>query len=158
LITDIRQALGKRDPYRLAVLEAANAVIPRGARVILAGHSLGGMVAESVAATPIFQQNYRAQQVITFGSPKVPGADLVGTRYQRFAAVGDPVPNLTLSPDGRPGDHILVRNTLRNPLDSIAKGGPLAAHLAYPDIPDLERYNVGCLDWSMSWDFPVPAL
>ncbi len=150
LETDVRLALGGRDAFRLAVLERAQQLIPRGSRVILAGHSMGGMVAEGLAGDRRFQQLYRTQQVITFGSAIVPGLDQAGIRYTRFAADRDPVPGLTLGND--------VPNRAFIHVGYGKSGDPLAAHLSYPNLAELEGYDLGCLSWVGYWDFPVPNI
>ena len=59
-------------------------------QVTLAGHSLGGMVAQQVAEQRIFNVN----QVITFGSP-IMGPPVPGVKYDIYEADSDVVPLLS---------------------------------------------------------------
>lgn len=58
------------------VVNVKNAIIdriPAGSNIILAGHSLGGMVAQQVAADKYIKDNYEVLNTITFGSPLIKG-------------------------------------------------------------------------------------
>ena len=58
------------------VVNVKNAIIdriPAGSNIILAGHSLGGMVAQQVAADKYIKDNYEVLNTVTFGSPLIKG-------------------------------------------------------------------------------------
>lgn len=77
--------------YYAAISRAIRHNIPRGARVILAGHSLGGMEAENIVDDPRLNRNYRFTDVITFGSPKTKARQDPRVTYTAFDLNGDPV-------------------------------------------------------------------
>jgi hypothetical protein len=66
--------------------------VPAGAGVILAGHSLGGMVAQNLPVLPElgYMQRWRTLRVITFGSP-IMNQLRVDRDARRFAVRGDQV-------------------------------------------------------------------
>ncbi|QFJ54283.1 lipase family protein [Pseudobutyrivibrio xylanivorans] len=58
------------------VTNVKNAIIdriPAGSNIIFAGHSLGGMVAQQVAADKYIKDNYEVLNTVTFGSPLIKG-------------------------------------------------------------------------------------
>ena len=63
--------------------------MPSGEPIILAGHSLGGLVAQQLAADPQFNESYDIRNVVVFGSPTIQ-ALREGT-VRRLATNGDPV-------------------------------------------------------------------
>ncbi len=67
--------------------------VPPGANVILAGHSLGGMVAQNLPVLPElgYNQRWKTVRVITFGSPIMNQLRLPDSITRRFAVWGDPV-------------------------------------------------------------------
>jgi hypothetical protein len=71
--------------------------VPAGSKLILAGHSQGGMVAQKLAADPRITESYQVLNTVTFGAPLVALGHRQGTT-KRIAAFGDPVPRLG-SPD-----------------------------------------------------------
>lgn len=96
--TDIWNALGtgmgQDMPYEQDVIEAIQAYCAEhgltNPEVVLAGHSLGGMVAQQVAEKGIFN----VTQVVTYGSP-VMGDPVPGVQYDIYEAQGDAVPLLS---------------------------------------------------------------
>lgn len=58
--------------------------------VTLAGHSLGGMVAQQIASSRLFN----VKEVVTYGSPTM-GDPVPGIQYDLYEAQGDPVPLLS---------------------------------------------------------------
>lgn len=61
---------GRRSAPALQVVQALEAVgAERDEPVLLAGHSLGGLVACSLAADPAFRSRFRVTHVVTAGSP-----------------------------------------------------------------------------------------
>lgn len=78
-------------PYMRRVRALIYRHIPRGSRLHFAGHSLGGMVANSLAIQPKFTGDYRIESVTTFGAP-VNACPNPSVRYQRFLVEGDTLP------------------------------------------------------------------
>ena len=99
---DIASALDQpeKDLYALAVLDAIftlrNSGVCRQARLVLAGHSLGGMEAQNAAAFLLARQpGLSIGEIITFGSPAT--AYLSGAPPpRRFTTIGDPIPYTTV--------------------------------------------------------------
>lgn len=73
-----------------AAMEAAG--VPKGADVILAGHSQGGIVSTNLAASPDFnggENGYHVTDVVTFGSPVENKFLPDGTNSINFANIGN---------------------------------------------------------------------
>ena len=68
--------------------------IPKGANVVFAGHSLGGMVAQQVAADKTIQKRYNILNIVAYGSPVMFNGQIEGT-LKRMGDVSDPVPYLS---------------------------------------------------------------
>jgi hypothetical protein len=141
LLEDIAASVNGLDAYSLFVLSALNEYdngrgVPRGAQLLLLGHSLGGMVAQNIAGNTQRFFKWRPVRVITLGSPKT--NDLPPTVTLRmFASTFDPVVLASpISLFGLPG---------QTWVDSGARGKPRMAgfenHLNYPFSVDLPRYN-----------------
>jgi Lipase (class 3) len=99
---DVRAAIlnTEDDDFFYAIMLALGTAVQkgycdRGARLVLAGHSLGGMEAQNVAANLIRQNaNFYVSNIVTFGSPLTAG--LPGrVNIQRFTTIGDPIPYTT---------------------------------------------------------------
>lgn len=86
---------GAGNDYALAVRNLIFNQIPRGSKLILAGHSLGGMVAQQIAADPDIKNNYEVMHTITFGSPIIAPGQREG-EVKRLADSEDYVPLLSL--------------------------------------------------------------
>lgn len=69
--------------------------VPQGSNLIIAGHSLGGMVSQQAAANPKLQEDYNILYVITFGSPLL-SKDKTEGEVNRMVASGDVVPYLSI--------------------------------------------------------------
>ncbi|OMH34310.1 hypothetical protein [Tersicoccus sp. Bi-70] len=89
-----------------AALAASGA--PRGARVILTGHSQGGIHATALAADPAFRRRYDVRQVVTAGSPVAGFTVPAGTAVLSLEHRDDVVPAL----DGRPNPDARNRVTV----------------------------------------------
>lgn len=79
--------------------EARNVIgayIPRGASLILTGHSLGGMVAQQLASDSFIKDNYNVLNTITLGAPLISPGTREGD-VKRLGDVVDPVPYLSSS-------------------------------------------------------------
>jgi pimeloyl-ACP methyl ester carboxylesterase len=120
LVGAVGALVGVRTNYTTCVREALDtALVPRGAAVLLVGHSQGGIVAMDLAGDPAFNgTRVRVSQVVAAGSPisaksVAPGS---GTRVLSIENVNDIVTHLdALDP---PTDHQKVdRLTYRFAVD-----------------------------------------
>lgn len=68
--------------------------IPKNSKIVLMGHSLGGMVAQQFAASRLIKIRYEIINVLTMGSPYVKTNDMEGGLY-RMVDSGDAVPYLS---------------------------------------------------------------
>lgn len=68
--------------------------IPKNANVVFAGHSLGGMVAQQIAADTSVQKRYNILNIVAYGSPVMFKGQIEGT-LKRMGDVNDPVPYLS---------------------------------------------------------------
>ena len=95
-----------------------------GDRVVLVGHSQGGVVAAALASDPGFRRRHRVTHVVTAGSPvdEFPVPD--GTEVLSLQHRGDPVHALDVTPPPERRAWTTVVATPKRPTD----GGLLAAH------------------------------
>ena len=93
-ITDLLSGFNLQSPYYYNVVSVIQKNIPRGANLVLAGHSLGGMIAQQVSADPTVKANYNILNVVCFGSPLLAAGFREGT-VRRLGDVSDPVPYLS---------------------------------------------------------------
>ena len=77
---------------RNAILDA----VPKGSNLIIAGHSLGGMVAQQAASDSTIKAKYNVLNTVTFGSPLINGLSREGT-VKRLGDTRDIVPYLSVS-------------------------------------------------------------
>jgi hypothetical protein len=107
-----------------AALSAAGAT--NADRIVVVGHSQGGLVAQRLAADP----QLRVSDVVLVGSPQTPGGVAPGVHVVALENRNDPIPALGgMSPEGR-ADVTVARTPPSAPAD------PLAAHhaAAYRDL------------------------
>ncbi len=78
-------------PYLRHIRTLIQQHIPRGSTLHFAGHSLGGMVANTLAATPELLEHYTVKSVTTFGTP-VNACANPKVEYHRYVVEGDLVP------------------------------------------------------------------
>ena len=88
---------GRVNPYVNGAVAAIEASVPEGATIVIAGHSLGGMVGQQLAADDRIRDGYEVAQTVTFGSPVtgvVPGlgVDLREGDVTRLGDSNDPIP------------------------------------------------------------------
>ena len=69
-------------------------MISKNSNLILAGHSLGGMIAQQVAADNSIKSNYNVMNTVCFGSPLLAAGSREGT-VRRLGDTSDPVPYLS---------------------------------------------------------------
>jgi hypothetical protein len=107
-----------------AALSAAG--VTNADRIVVVGHSQGGLVAQRLAADP----QLRVSDVVLVGSPQTPGGVAPGVHVVALEHRNDPIPALGgMAPEGRA--HVTVAST-----PPITPGDPLAAHHAsvYRDL------------------------
>ena len=95
-------------------------------RIIVVGHSQGGLVAQRLASDP----QLRVSDVVLVGSPQTPGSVAPGVHVVALEHRNDPIPALGgIAPEGRAD--VTVATT-----PPITPGDPLAAHHAsvYRDL------------------------
>lgn len=96
VITDVLAGLEKENGYLKNVKKAMLQTVPKGANVILTGHSLGGMVAQQIAADKEIKDAYKILNTVTFGSPLIDGFDREGT-VKRLGDNKDMIPYCSIS-------------------------------------------------------------
>jgi hypothetical protein len=125
---DVASALNQpeKDLFTLALLDAIftlrNSGVCRQARLVLAGHSLGGMEAQNAAAFLLARQpGLSIGEIVTFGSPAT--ADLSqAPPPRRFTTIGDPIPYTTVfTATYRPVSQIIVSD-----LGGVRRGAAMA--------------------------------
>ena len=94
VITDLLSGFNLESPYYHNVVNVILNNIPRGSNLILAGHSLGGMIAQQVAANASVKAYYNVLNTVCFGSPLLAAGFREGT-VRRLGDVSDPVPYLS---------------------------------------------------------------
>jgi hypothetical protein len=98
---DVRAAIlnTEDDDFFYAIMLALGTAVQKnycdnGARLIFAGHSLGGMGAQNVTAALTQQNTNAVGNVVTFGSPLTASLP-ARVNIHRFTTVGDPIPYST---------------------------------------------------------------
>ncbi|WP_114203115.1 WXG100 family type VII secretion target [Janibacter anophelis] len=91
--------------------------IPPGAPVLMAGHSQGGMINQSLMADPRFTSRFNVTHAMTYGSPVESIPDTSGARQLHLQHAGDLVPKVDFGNAPQPS---LLRDssdvvTLENP-------------------------------------------
>ena len=94
VLTDLLSGFDLDNAYYYNVVSAIQNYVPRGSYLILAGHSLGGMVAQQVAANGAIKAQYTVLNTVTFGSPLLSVGSREGT-VRRLGDVNDVVPYLS---------------------------------------------------------------
>lgn len=92
--TDLKSGFDAGSPYLEAGVKAIRDNIPNGSKLILTGHSLGGMIAQQLSATSRVKDNYQILNVVTMGSPLLSPWRREGT-VKRVGDTSDPVPYLS---------------------------------------------------------------
>lgn len=87
--------------YVTTVVKDIQAKAPKGSNIVLIGHSLGGMVAQQLAANSTLKKNYVILNTVTMGSPYVITVGREGG-LRRFADAADIVPYLSTLGLGNP--------------------------------------------------------
>lgn len=94
-ITDLFCGFNLNNAYYSNAVRVIQANVPKNANLILAGHSLGGMVAQQVAGNSTIKKNYNILNTVTFGSPLISLGSREGT-VKRLGDKADFVPALSV--------------------------------------------------------------
>ncbi len=138
VLTDLFSGFDLDNAYYWNVVRVIQQNVPRGANLILAGHSLGGMVAQQVAANSSIKANYNVLNTVTFGSPLLSVGSREGT-VRRLGDVSDVVPFLS----GRLFTNPITAIFGLNREDGHYYGRPITAHNASYSRTDLwGKYDV----------------
>ncbi|MCQ2480253.1 MAG: alpha/beta hydrolase [Clostridia bacterium] len=92
--TCIKSGMGKDNMYLDAVVAAAKKDIPKDAKVVLVGHSLGGMIAQQFAANEEMKKRFQIINTLTMGSPYIVTEEREGDLH-RMVDSGDYIPYLS---------------------------------------------------------------
>ena len=91
----LKAAGGESSAYLKQAKKTIRANVPKNANIVLAGHSLGGMVAQQLRADKTMKKEYNILYTVTFGSPLINVSGKPEGKLNRLAAKGDPVPLLS---------------------------------------------------------------
>lgn len=94
IINDLLTGFNLGSPYLTAATNAIHNNIPSNSMLVISGHSLGGMIAQQLAASPSIKNNYQILNVVTFGSPLISAGRREGT-IRRLGDKNDWVPYLS---------------------------------------------------------------
>lgn len=94
--TDIKVGFNQDNAYLQNVVAVIKANIPAGSNLVLAGHSLGGMVAQQVAANSDIKRDYNVLNTVTFGSPVISAGAREGV-VKRLGDTSDIVPYMSVT-------------------------------------------------------------
>jgi len=138
VLTDLFSGFDLDNAYYWNVVRVIQQNVPRGANIILAGHSLGGMVAQQVAADSTIKSRYNVLNTVTFGSPLLSVGSREGV-VRRLGDVSDVVPYLS----GRLFTNPITAIFGLNREDGHYYGRPITAHNASYSRTDLwGKYDV----------------
>ena len=94
VFTDLLSGFNLNNAYYANVVNIILANVPKNSNLVLAGHSLGGMIAQQVAANSSIKSRYNVLNTVCFGSPLLAAGSREGT-VRRLGDVSDPVPYLS---------------------------------------------------------------
>ncbi len=94
--TDLLSGFEFDNSYIKNVKKAMLGTIPRGANVLITGHSLGGMIAQQACSDDELKKAFNFVNTVTFGSPLINGFKREGT-VKRLGDTSDVVPFLSLT-------------------------------------------------------------
>ncbi len=93
-LTDALSGFNQKNKYYTNVVAVIESNIPKNSNLILAGHSLGGMIAQQVSADSQIKADYNILNVVTFGSPLLSAGSREGT-VKRLGDKSDLVPYMS---------------------------------------------------------------
>ena len=93
-LTDALAGFNLNNRYYSNVVSIITANIPKNSDIILAGHSLGGMVAQQVASNSTIKSRYNVKNTVCFGSPLLAAGTREGD-VKRLGDTSDVVPYLS---------------------------------------------------------------
>ena len=96
VISDVLSGFNTNNAYYYNAVKVIREHVDKGSRLVLAGTSLGGMVAQQVAANPTIKKEYEVLNTVGFGSPLLSQGFREGT-IRRLAVWADPVPYLSIN-------------------------------------------------------------
>ena len=96
ILEDLQVGFQQDNAYLQNVVNVIKNNIPVGSNLMLTGHSLGGMVAQQVAANSYVKENYNVVNTVTFGSPVISGGSREGI-VKRLGDTADFVPYLSVT-------------------------------------------------------------
>ena len=138
VLTDLFSGFNLKNAYYYNVVNVILNNIPKGSNLVLAGHSLGGMIAQQVAADSTVKARYNILNTVTFGSPLLAAGFREGT-VKRLGDVSDIVPLLSSNLFVTPIRALLGLNRE----DGRYYGKPVTAHKESYTRTDLwGRYDV----------------
>lgn len=94
VLTDLLSGFNLNNVYYSNVVNIIKANVPANANLVIAGHSLGGMIAQQVAGNSEIKARYNVLNTVCFGSPLLAAGTREGT-VRRLGDVSDPVPYLS---------------------------------------------------------------
>lgn len=95
IFTDVLAGFDLNNPYVTNVKTSIVRDIPKGSKLILSGHSLGGMVAQELAADTYIKNNFQVLHTLTFGSPLCAYYEGRAGQVVRLCDTWDPIPLLS---------------------------------------------------------------
>ncbi len=93
-LTDLLSGFNLNNAYYENVVAVISENIPAGSNLVIAGHSLGGMIAQQVVADSTIKANYNILNTVCFGSPLLSAGSREGT-VKRLGDTSDVVPYLS---------------------------------------------------------------
>lgn len=93
----MRSCFSLNNRYVKEALRQIEAQVPSGARVALVGHSLGGMVAQQLAANKTMKSRYEIVATLAIGSPYIVTGPSKEGMIHRLADRADIVPGLSIA-------------------------------------------------------------
>ena len=94
VLTDLLSGFNLNNDYYANTVNIIKANVPKNANLIIAGHSLGGMIAQQVAADSGIKSRYNVLNTVCFGSPLLSVGSREGV-VRRLGDVSDVVPYLS---------------------------------------------------------------
>ena len=115
VVSDVQSALDKDNDYLKNIRKVLSKNVPKNTNLVIAGHSLGGMVAQQATGDAAIRDNYNILNVVTFGSPMIIPKKAEGS-VQRLDDISDIVPYLSESDD-------ILKNKDNTPGLNLEDGG-----------------------------------